>query len=141
MNNETDQRWGMFAQAARGPVLLITLGTLFALQQAGTLPISRSWPLLIIVIGVMKLLERVLLGPAPYVPPVAAGIPPQGYAQGHAPNYSGPNYRGPNYTAPNPSPSAPPPPVQQPTGSGYSGSGYSAPPPSGPPAGGGGAPR
>ena len=132
MNNNPDQRWAMFAQAARGPILLITLGTLFALQQAGTLPLSRSWPLLIIVIGVMKLLERVLLGPAPYVPPVATGIPPQGYAQAYPPTYGAPNYRGPNS-----SPSAPPPPVQQPTGSGYSGSGYSTPPPAGPPPAGG----
>ena len=59
----------MLAQAARGPLLLILVGMLFALQQAGRLPISRSWPLLIIGIGVMKLVERMLLGPpAPAMP-------------------------------------------------------------------------
>jgi LiaI-LiaF-like transmembrane region len=65
----------MFAQAARGPVLLITIGILFALQQADMLAFSRSWPLLIIVIGVMKLIERLLLGPQPY-PSQASGFPP-----------------------------------------------------------------
>lgn len=122
MNSPRDQRWAMFAQAARGPILLITLGTLFALQQAGILSISRSWPLLIIVIGVMKLLERVLLGPAPYIPPVAAGIPPQEYAQGYEPHYRA---------------TAPPLPGQPPAGAGYSGPGYSGPSPSGPPPAGG----
>jgi hypothetical protein len=71
MNN----RGAMFAQAARGPVLLITIGVLFALEQAGMLSFSRSWPLLIIMIGVMKLIERLLLGPQPY-PPRAPGYPP-----------------------------------------------------------------
>jgi Domain of unknown function (DUF5668) len=73
MNN----RAALFAQAARGPVLLITIGVLFALQQAGILPFSRSWPLLIIVIGVMKLLERLLGGPPPYSPsPASPPYPP-----------------------------------------------------------------
>jgi len=45
-------------QAIRGPVLLITVGALFAIHQAGLLSFSRTWPLIIIVIGIMKLLER-----------------------------------------------------------------------------------
>lgn len=74
MNN----RGAMFAQAARGPVLLITVGVLFALQQAGILSFGRSWPLLIIAIGVMKLLERLLAGnhPVPYPPPPGVGQQP-----------------------------------------------------------------
>lgn len=44
--------------AARGPVLLITIGFLFALHQAGIIGFQRTWPLLIIVLGFMKLLER-----------------------------------------------------------------------------------
>lgn len=73
----------MFAQAARGPVLLIVLGTLFALQQSGHLPFSRSWPLLIIAIGVMKLIERMLSGAVVYSPSgtgPAAAYPSQAYA-------------------------------------------------------------
>ena len=65
----------MFAQAARGPILLMTLGALFAFQQSGALPLGRTWPLIIIVIGVMKLLERLLTKPAPLTagnhPPVS----------------------------------------------------------------------
>jgi hypothetical protein len=52
-------RGALFVHAVRGPILLIAVGTLFALHQAGMISFSRSWPLLIIVVGVMKLLERV----------------------------------------------------------------------------------
>jgi hypothetical protein len=51
-------RRAAFLQSIRGPILLITLGILFAIHQAGILSFSRTWPVLIIVIGVMKLLER-----------------------------------------------------------------------------------
>ena len=54
MNN----RVALFAQAVRGPILLITVGILFAIHQAGILPFYRTWPLILIVIGVMKLIER-----------------------------------------------------------------------------------
>ena len=80
MNN----RGAMFAQAARGPVLLITVGVLFALEQSGMLAFSRSWPLLIIVVGVMKLIERLILGPQPYPPP-APGYPPPPAGYAHRP--------------------------------------------------------
>ena len=64
-----NSRGVQYAQAVRGPILLITVGILFAVQQAGMLPISRTWPLFIIVIGVMKLIERLALPRAPYPPP------------------------------------------------------------------------
>ena len=60
-------RRSVFLQSIRGPVLLITLGVLFAIHQAGILSFSRTWPLLIIVIGIMKLLER-SSGPVPALP-------------------------------------------------------------------------
>lgn len=67
MNN----RRALFFQAVRGPVLLITIGTLFAIQQDAGVSFGRTWPVLIIVIGLMKLLERTAAGPvAPYVPPM-----------------------------------------------------------------------
>ena len=65
MNN----RGVLYAQAVRGPILLITVGVLFAMQQAGVLPVSRTWPLVIIVVGVMKLIERLALPRVPYPPP------------------------------------------------------------------------
>ena len=55
-------------QAARGPILLITVGVLFAVHQAGVISFTRTWPLIIIIIGVMKLAERMALQ-QPNVPP------------------------------------------------------------------------
>ncbi len=63
-----NSRWGLYAQAIRGPVLLIALGVLCAVHQAGVLSLSRTWPLIIIVVGVLKLIERAFL-PAPVPPP------------------------------------------------------------------------
>jgi len=54
VNNRTEQ----FFQAVRGPILLITVGILFALQQNGYMPVWRTWPIILIVIGIVKLLER-----------------------------------------------------------------------------------
>ncbi|MGB9605190.1 MAG: hypothetical protein ACP5U2_02560 [Bryobacteraceae bacterium] len=45
-------------RAIRGPLMLITLGALFAWDYSGGLPFSRSFPVLLIVYGVLKLLER-----------------------------------------------------------------------------------
>ncbi|MFL6414908.1 MAG: hypothetical protein ACJ74Y_04465 [Bryobacteraceae bacterium] len=72
MNNRT----ALFFQATRGPILLITLGILFAIHQAGGFPIYRTWPLLIIVVGVMKLMERTASsGSGAYPPPPPSGGP------------------------------------------------------------------
>lgn len=49
---------GTLAQAVRGPIMLITLGSLVALDIFLNVDFSRTWPVLIIVFGVMKLLER-----------------------------------------------------------------------------------
>jgi hypothetical protein len=64
-----NNRFALFAQAIRGPVLLVTVGVLFAIHQAGILSFSRTWPLILIVVGLMKLLERI------YVPPPPGGRP------------------------------------------------------------------
>ena len=68
MNN----RRALFVQAVRGPILLITIGVLFAMHQAGVLQFSRTWPLIIIMIGLLKLIERLAM---PQVPATAAGGP------------------------------------------------------------------
>lgn len=49
--------------AIRGPVLLITLGVLFAVDQTGLLSFWRTWPALLIVFGLFKLAERGGAGP------------------------------------------------------------------------------
>ena len=68
MNN----RAAPFVQAIRGPILLITIGLLFAAHQAGVISFARTWPLIIIVIGLMKLIERMFVQ-SPPPPGVAAG--------------------------------------------------------------------
>jgi hypothetical protein len=71
-------RAALFLQAVRGPILLITLGLLFAAHQAGIISFSRTWPLIIIVFGLMKLFERMLIGANP---PFPTPPPPGGFAR------------------------------------------------------------
>jgi hypothetical protein len=65
-------------RAVRGPVLLITVGVLFAMDQMQGIGFRRTWPVLFIVFGVMKLVERLVAPPLPppptYYPP-ATGAP------------------------------------------------------------------
>lgn len=69
-----NSRAALYAQAIRGPIVLIVVGVLCAVHQAGVLPFSRTWPLLIIVLGVMKLIERWNAPRPPFPPPP---FPPQ----------------------------------------------------------------
>ena len=118
-------RTAFYIQAIRGPVLLVTVGVLFAIHQAGGLSFSRTWPLLVIVIGIMKLLERMWAPPvAPSTNPAAfdartgrpAGVWPsasQTGSQAGTPPYAAP------YPSPNPvgvQPTAPVVPPQAPGG-------------------------
>lgn len=59
----------LYIQSIRGPVLLITIGVLFSVHQAGILSFGRTWPLLFIVIGLMKLLERAFAPANPWQEP------------------------------------------------------------------------
>jgi hypothetical protein len=58
-------------RAIRGPIVLITLGTLFVVDFFGSSSFWRTWPVLLIVIGALCLLERIVPdsdpgpGPAP----------------------------------------------------------------------------
>jgi hypothetical protein len=49
---------GTLVQAIRGPLLLTILGILFAVAQSGGYSVWRTWPVLLIVYGALKLLER-----------------------------------------------------------------------------------
>ena len=44
-------------RSIRGPVMLVTLGTLFMIDHSGGASIHRTWPVLLIVLGVMWLGE------------------------------------------------------------------------------------
>lgn len=51
----------------RGPIMLIALGGLFALDQLtpyGLYSFWRTWPILVILFGVLKLMERISAGPS-----------------------------------------------------------------------------
>jgi hypothetical protein len=50
-------------QAVRGPIMLIALGTLVAMDYSGVYGFGRTWPVLIILFGVLKLLEKVVARP------------------------------------------------------------------------------
>ncbi len=70
-------------QAVRGPLMLITLGALVAIDYAGIYGFWRTWPILIIVFGVLKLVERANAKPAPpnpYPPYPPGGQYPGGQA-------------------------------------------------------------
>lgn len=49
--------------AIRGPIMLITLGALFAWDYSGGQPFSRTFPVLLIVFGLLKLAERLAAAP------------------------------------------------------------------------------
>jgi Domain of unknown function (DUF5668) len=59
---------GYRCQNLTGPAVLVTLGLLFLLQNAHVARFARTWPLLLVVIG----LTRVLRGNGPSEPPPAA---------------------------------------------------------------------
>lgn len=56
-------RGALYVQAIRGPLVLITVGILFAMHQADVINFSRTWPLIIIVVGLVKLVERLVAQP------------------------------------------------------------------------------
>ena len=45
-------------RAIRGPIMLITIGTLFALDHMTEFAIWRTWPALLIVLGLLSLGDR-----------------------------------------------------------------------------------
>lgn len=47
-----------FVAAIRGPILMITVGVLFAMDRMGGYDFSQTWPVLIIVFGLLTLFER-----------------------------------------------------------------------------------
>jgi len=57
-----------------GPAILITVGVLFLLEQLHVFPFGRSFPILLIVIGLVKIAQRSApdmghVQPGPYYPP------------------------------------------------------------------------
>lgn len=48
----------LYFRAIRGPVILVVLGLLLVMDQAGKWAFRSTWPCLLIVLGVLILLER-----------------------------------------------------------------------------------
>lgn len=48
--------------AIRGPIILIAIGTLFALDHMTSFGFGRTWPAILIILGLLGLAER--LGPS-----------------------------------------------------------------------------
>ena len=86
-------------QAIRGPIMLITLGTLVALDYFQGLSFSRrTWPVLLIVFGVLKLLEKTARPPdypaGPYSnPPGGAAAYPAAPPPGSTPGANTPGVK------------------------------------------------
>lgn len=66
------------ARAIRGPVTLIVLGVLFAADHLTPVGFRQTWPVLLIVFGLMTLLGREAR--PPYVPPPPGPPAGQGYS-------------------------------------------------------------
>jgi hypothetical protein len=45
-------------RALRGPLMLVALGALMQAHRSWDLPFTKTWPVLLILFGLMKLLER-----------------------------------------------------------------------------------
>ena len=69
-------------RSIRGPVTLITLGVLFALNNFTPYRFGETWPVLLIVFGLLSLLGRGAdtVPPPPYGYPPQPGFPPNPYA-------------------------------------------------------------
>ncbi|MEO8100194.1 MAG: hypothetical protein ABI811_21010 [Acidobacteriota bacterium] len=51
--------YNSLVEAARGPIMLVTLGLLLAADQTDRIGIDRTWPALLILYGLMKLASYV----------------------------------------------------------------------------------
>ena len=116
-------------RAIRGPIILITVGVLFALQSFNIYGFDQTWPVLLIVIGLLHLIGRTTI-PAqpPYPPPGPVPPPPQYNWQ---PPAASTGYRGTTYAQ---GPYNQPPQNPAPSGPAKGGFGTSAPPRDNPPA-------
>jgi hypothetical protein len=67
-------------RAIRGPITLITLGVLFALQNFTRFGFDQTWPVLLIVFGLLSLMQRGAAPPRATQMPPMPPPPPRGYA-------------------------------------------------------------
>jgi hypothetical protein len=85
----------LFIRRLRGPAFIILVGITALLNQWGVLSFGHSWPLYLILAGVLMLAERAAIAAAPPAPPplypgayAPAAYSPSAYAP--PPAYTGP---------------------------------------------------
>ena len=83
----------LFLRRMRGPIFLLVFGVTAILDVYTPIDYGRSWPLYLIVWGIMKLAENAILAQNPPPPPGqwpgAPGYPPGGYPGGYQAPYAG----------------------------------------------------
>lgn len=93
-------------RAVTGPIILITIGVLFAFDRFTDFRFSETWPILLIVVGLLKLIggSRRYRFPGDlgrHDQPPANQPPVSGSNQSAAANYQGPgSYQGSQYQGP-----------------------------------------
>ena len=92
--NGVNANW---ATAIRGPITLITVGALFVLNNFTGIGFEKTWPVLLIVFGLLSLLRRSVTPPEP-PPPI---YPPPNYSYNPPPPPTG-SYSGSTYSQPVP---------------------------------------
>jgi len=110
-------------RAIRGPITLITVGVLFALNNFTAYSFDKTWPVLLIVFGLLSLMKRGM-EPAPPPPPPVQPYPPPAYAYPAQGSYAQSTYAQPpakggfGASAPRPAepPQSPVPPTPPPPG-------------------------
>ncbi|MGB9105677.1 MAG: DUF5668 domain-containing protein [Terriglobales bacterium] len=76
--NQTCYRTRCRSRGLMAPAVLITLGVLFMLSEFGVAHFNRTWPILLIVIGLVKVLGGNLdpTGHVDVIAPAPPGAPP-----------------------------------------------------------------
>src|ERR1019366_5386360 len=108
---------GSVVRAIRGPVCLIPIGALFALNNFTRYRFDQTWPVILIVFGLMSLLRRGVETSAPPPPPPPSPSQPRGY--------TGTSYSQSPYSQTPPAPASPAGSPSEPAKGGF---GSSAPP-------------
>ncbi len=74
---------GSVVRAIRGPICLITIGALFALNNFTRFRFDQTWPVILIVFGLLSLLKRSVetSAPPPPAPAQSRGYSGSGYSQ------------------------------------------------------------
>jgi hypothetical protein len=83
----------LFLRRMRGPIILLTFGITAILDEYAGISYGHSWPLYIIVWGLLKLAENAILAQNPPVPPVGYPAYPAAGSPGYT-TYTGAATRG-----------------------------------------------